>query len=91
MNTDKNDPESQPDFDLNHPKWYLNRELAWLAFNQRVLNEAKDSRTPPAGTRIFRRRARFEPRRVFYEAHRRTQTTGWRRGEKAQYRRHAAQ
>ena len=46
MNTDKNDPESQPDFDLNHPKWYLNRELTWLAFNQRMLNEAKDSRTP---------------------------------------------
>jgi polyphosphate kinase len=45
-NTDKKEPESQPDFDLDDPKWYLNRELTWLAFNQRVLNEAKDSRTP---------------------------------------------
>ena len=31
---------------MDDPKWYLNRELIWLAFNQRVLNEAKDSRTP---------------------------------------------
>lgn len=46
MNTDKKEPESQPNFDLDDPKWYLNRELTWLAFNQRVLNEAKDSRTP---------------------------------------------
>jgi polyphosphate kinase len=46
MNTDKKEPGSQPDFDLDDPKWYLNRELTWLAFNRRVLNEAKDSQTP---------------------------------------------
>ena len=28
------------------PEWYLNRELTWLAFNQRVLHEAQDERTP---------------------------------------------
>lgn len=33
-------------FDLNDSEWYLNRELTWLAFNQRVLHEAEDSRTP---------------------------------------------
>ncbi|WP_374045085.1 polyphosphate kinase 1 [Geobacter sp. AOG2] len=35
-----------PGFDLNDSEWYLNRELTWLAFNQRVLHEAEDSRTP---------------------------------------------
>ena len=33
-------------FDLTSPEFYLNRELTWLAFNKRVLNEAADSRTP---------------------------------------------
>jgi polyphosphate kinase len=34
------------DFDLSSPEFYLNRELTWLAFNKRVLNEAGDARTP---------------------------------------------
>ncbi len=38
--------ESSPEFDLTSPEFYLNRELTWLAFNKRVLNEAADSRTP---------------------------------------------
>ncbi len=33
-------------FDLNSPEWYLSRELTWLSFNRRVLNEAEDARTP---------------------------------------------
>ncbi len=33
-------------FDLSSPQWYLNRELTWLEFNRRVLNEARDERTP---------------------------------------------
>ena len=32
--------------DLDDPHLYLNRELTWLQFNQRVLTEAKDARTP---------------------------------------------
>ncbi|MBW2518841.1 MAG: polyphosphate kinase 1 [Deltaproteobacteria bacterium] len=32
--------------DLSDPSLFLNRELTWLAFNQRVLNEALDSRIP---------------------------------------------
>ncbi len=28
------------------PEFYLNRELTWLDFNRRVLDEARDSRTP---------------------------------------------
>lgn len=33
-------------FNLDDPRLYLNRELTWLQFNQRVLTEAKDARTP---------------------------------------------
>ncbi len=32
--------------DLSSPELYLNRELTWLRFNSRVLNEAADPRTP---------------------------------------------
>ena len=32
--------------DLTDPALYLNRELTWLEFNRRVLNEAEDERTP---------------------------------------------
>jgi polyphosphate kinase len=42
----RHDVASDPPVDLRDPKLYLNRELAWLAFNQRVLHEALDSRTP---------------------------------------------
>jgi polyphosphate kinase len=31
---------------LNHRTYYLNRELGWLQFNQRVLEEALDERNP---------------------------------------------
>ena len=34
------------DFDLKSPALLLNRELTWLAFNERVLHEACDPRTP---------------------------------------------
>ena len=39
-------PPSQPASpDLDDSQWYLNRELTWLSFNKRVLNEAADPRT----------------------------------------------
>ena len=31
---------------LDNPDLYINRELSWLDFNARVLEEAQDSRTP---------------------------------------------
>ena len=34
------------DVDFNLPDYYINRELSWLAFNERVLQEALDSRNP---------------------------------------------
>ncbi len=39
---------SQPssEIDLRHPSLYINRELSWLKFNDRVLEEAMDPRLP---------------------------------------------
>ncbi len=37
---------AEGDFDLRAPELYLNRELTWFQFNCRVLNEARDRRTP---------------------------------------------
>ncbi len=35
-----------PAIDLDSHEYYLNRELTWLAFNQRVLHEATDEQVP---------------------------------------------
>ncbi len=34
------------EFDLNDPSLYLNRELSWMEFNNRVLRQAADQRLP---------------------------------------------
>lgn len=36
----------EPIQNLDDPKWYLNRELSWLEFNKRVLEEAEDPSNP---------------------------------------------
>lgn len=38
------EPKSQ--LDLTNPQYYFNRELSWLEFNNRVLHEVFDPRTP---------------------------------------------
>ncbi len=37
----------RPITDLDDPKWYFHRELSWLEFNQRVLEEACTPENPP--------------------------------------------
>ncbi len=44
VDTEETTPAEPPD--LDDPTLYLNRELTWLAFNQRVQHEADDPRTP---------------------------------------------
>lgn len=38
--------KSLPDIELTDPQYYFSRELSWLEFNNRVLHEAFDPRTP---------------------------------------------
>src|SRR5271170_4574095 len=39
-------PKFAPDIALDDPSLYVNRELSWLEFNRRVLEEAKDPTVP---------------------------------------------
>ena len=40
------DPVDRPDLDLSGPGRFFNRELSWLGFNWRVLEEAENPRVP---------------------------------------------
>src|SRR3984893_10373145 len=42
----RHQPESAAGGDLQDPSLYLNRELSWLEFNDRVLQLAEDERVP---------------------------------------------
>ncbi len=42
----KNPTTSTISSDLHRPELYINRELSWIEFNRRVLEEAQDSRHP---------------------------------------------
>ena len=40
------DASDPVDFDINGPGRFVNRELSWLAFNWRVVEEAENPRVP---------------------------------------------
>jgi len=44
---ESSDGESLPAINLKDPSLYINRELSWLEFNQRVLAQAQDTTHPP--------------------------------------------
>jgi polyphosphate kinase len=46
MDLSKSTTTNPAEIDLSDPQYYLSRELTWLEFNDRVLHEAMDDRTP---------------------------------------------
>ena len=46
MNFSQSSTTNPSEIDLSDPQYYLSRELTWLEFNDRVLHEAMDDRTP---------------------------------------------
>jgi polyphosphate kinase len=46
MTFSKSPTTDRSDLNLADPQYYISRELTWLEFNARVLNEAMDERTP---------------------------------------------
>lgn len=45
-NRDNREADHAPEWNLSDPALYINRELSWLAFNDRVLAQARDDRHP---------------------------------------------
>ncbi|WP_373542779.1 polyphosphate kinase 1 [Chamaesiphon sp.] len=46
MDSSQSTTTNPSDINLTDPQYYLSRELTWLEFNDRVLHEAMDERTP---------------------------------------------
>jgi polyphosphate kinase len=61
-------PAFAPNLALDDPSLYKNRELSWLEFNQRVLDQALDDHHPLLERVKFLAIVSFEPRRVLHGA-----------------------
>ena len=65
-----------PAVNLDDPALYLNRELSWLEFNRRVLEEAQDPAVPMLERLKFLAIFELQPRRVLHGPRRRHSAEG---------------